>query len=64
MIYDNETGRRIDQDRPIRVVVTNLDISFGNMLGLMIKMAVAAVPAAIIMAIVYIVIIAAFVGGS
>lgn len=41
-----------EPERPQRVVVTNLDISFGNLVGLLLKVALAAIPAAIILGVV------------
>lgn len=40
------------QNSLTRVVVTNVDISFVNMVGLLVKFALAAIPAAIIIAII------------
>ena len=39
-------------ERPQRVVVINFDISFGNLVGLLLKLALAAIPAALILVIV------------
>jgi len=36
------------EEKPARVTVTNVDISFANMIGLLVKLAFAAIPAAII----------------
>lgn len=38
----------IDDSKPINVVVTNIDISFTNMVGLMVKAAFAIIPALLI----------------
>ena len=45
-----------------RVVVTDVDISFSNMIGLLVKLAFAAIPAAIIVAL--IVMVALKIAGS
>lgn len=39
-------------DQPVRVVVTNVSIPFGSMIGLLTTMAVAAIPAALLAALV------------
>ncbi len=41
-----------EQDRPARVVITDIDISFGSLVLLMIKVAFAAIPASIILSII------------
>lgn len=43
----------MDNDKQQRVVVTDLDISFGNLVMLWIKIAVAAIPAVGILALVF-----------
>jgi hypothetical protein len=49
-------------ERPQRVVVTNLDISFGNLVGLLLKLALAAIPAALILVIIGSLLFAIFTG--
>ena len=49
----------IDDSKPINVVVTDIDISFSNMVGLMVKAAFAAIPAIIIIIFICAVILAA-----
>lgn len=39
-----------DETKPIRVVVTDLDISFGKLVGLIIKVVFASIPAALFIA--------------
>ena len=46
----------------IEVVIKKVDISFGDLVGLMIKIGIASVPAAVILAIVYVFAIA-MIGG-
>ena len=48
----NTTNPESNDTRAVRVVVTDLDISFGNLIGLMLKVAFAAIPAALILALV------------
>jgi hypothetical protein len=48
----NPTSPEKPDTRAVRVVVTDLDISFGNLIGLMLKVAFAAIPAALILAVV------------
>ena len=43
----------IAPDPPQRVTVTDLNISFGNMVVLMVKLAIASIPAAIILGLVW-----------
>jgi uncharacterized membrane protein (Fun14 family) len=48
----NTTKPESNDTRAVRVVVTDLDISFGNLIGLMLKVAFAAIPAALVLALV------------
>lgn len=41
-----------EQDSPARVVITDIDISFGSLVTLMIKVSIAAIPASIILTII------------
>lgn len=40
------------QDKPQRVIVTNLDMEFGTMVWFLVKLTVAAIPAAIILTVI------------
>jgi uncharacterized membrane protein (Fun14 family) len=48
----NTKNPESNDTRAVRVIVTDLDISFGNLIGLMLKVALAAIPAALILALV------------
>lgn len=47
---------------PIRVVLTDIDMPFSDMVGFMVKWALAAIPAAVILVVIYLVVVA-LVGG-
>lgn len=49
---DPRTAEGNPESKPIRVTVTDLDIGMVNMIGLLIKFAIAAIPAAIILLII------------
>lgn len=40
------------EEKPKRVIVTNLDMEFGTMIWFMVKLALAAIPAAMILAVI------------
>ena len=50
-------------DKPIQVHVTKVDLGLGDLITLMVKIAIAAVPAAIIAALLYAFIVSVIIGG-
>lgn len=46
----NPMNQSNEDDRPLRVVVTDVDISLGNLINLLVKLSLAVIPAAIITA--------------
>lgn len=52
-----------DKDHIQHIVITGINIPFISLVGLLVKLAIAAVPAAIIVSIIWMVMAAIFVGG-
>ena len=42
-----------NSETPVQVVISDIDMLFGSMVRLMVKMAIAAIPAAIIITVIY-----------
>jgi hypothetical protein len=51
-----------DQQGPAHVVITGVDMSFGALVNLMIKLAIASIPAGIIISIIYLIFFLIFSG--
>lgn len=54
------TAEAGEEKKPQRVVVTNLDMEFGTMVWFLVKLAIAAIPAAIILAVLVAILAAIF----
>ena len=53
MLFNPQTGKRFDEDKPIRVKIEDIDAPFVGLVNLLLKLTFAAIPAGLVMAFIY-----------